>query len=146
MIDELLKEINLSTEEIVLLYKRSCGTWLAKAQISYDKEKDNKWSDFLKSAVKAFQVGIEYLKRDVENYVKPTVKRTLYYNACCTYSVQSEYNGNITEEIKEKVIEYLKEIQKFDYEGTEISDLLKDDDFYYIAENCMDMIKKEILT
>jgi NAD-dependent SIR2 family protein deacetylase len=145
LIDELVKEKSLSTEEKIVLYKRSCGNWLAKAQISYDKEKDNKWSDFLKSAVKAFQEGIEYLKRNIENSVKPTIKRTLYYNACCTYSVQSQYNRNITEEIREKVIEYLKEIQKLDYEGTEISDLLKDKDFEYIAENCMDIIKKEIL-
>lgn len=146
LIEELLKEENLSIEDRVVLYKRSCGTWLAKAQISYDKEKSNKWSDFLESAVKDFQKGIEYLKRDVANSVKPTIKRTLYYNACCTYSVQSQYAGNITEEIKKKVIEYLKEIQKLDYEGTEISDLLKDKDFCYIAENCKDMIKKEIST
>jgi|GEM_PF-3042687 NAD-dependent SIR2 family protein deacetylase len=110
------------------LFKRKSAMHMQLAQLSFtDGSGDH--LNHITDAITSVEEGILRLGKNPHEIISPVLIRTMYYNGCCAYALKCQYAGDLSLEERSKVGMYIKEIIKLDFEGNEIKDLLKDEDF-----------------
>jgi NAD-dependent SIR2 family protein deacetylase len=110
--------------------RQKTGLCISLAKLG-GKSKMSKFKELLEESLSAVEMGIR-LFRSCEKESLPTpIVRTIFYNGCCAHSLLAELDGELTDERKSIVLDYLRDIKMLDPEGRKINDLINDNDFSY---------------